>query len=174
VVVAFAAVQIRPRRDDDLDDLVGIAAAVQADSGYPHRSVTDLAAFVARPGAALAAWVAEDGGEVVGHVALHPTGSKEMSTVVRAAIGDGVPFGVVSRLFVSPAVRRRGTGRVLLETCTADALARDLVPVLDVSIHFGPANALYRACGYEPIGTASVPLRDGIVFEENVYRFVGG
>jgi GNAT superfamily N-acetyltransferase len=172
--MSSSGVSVRHRAEADIDACVAIAAAVQVDSGYPHPSVTDLRSFVA-PGYATAAWVAVDAarsGEVVGHVALHPRGSDQMQAVVRTAVGDA-PFSVISRLFVSPTLRRAGAGRLLLETATRDAIARGLVPVLDVSIHFDPANALYRACGWEQIGTASVPLRGGVIFDENVYRYAG-
>jgi GNAT superfamily N-acetyltransferase len=163
---------VRPRTEDDIDALVAIAAATQTDSGYPHPVVTDLRSFVTSPRSSLAAWVAEDDGVIVGHGALHSKGSTEMTAVVRAAVGEDVPFGVVSRLFVSPSVRRGGAGRLLLARATEEAVARSLVPVLDVSIHFGPANALYAACGYEQIGTAAVPISADVIFEENVYRYV--
>jgi GNAT superfamily N-acetyltransferase len=81
----------------------------------------------------------------------------------------GERFGVVARLFVSPAVRRTGVGRALLQTAAAHAVGLGLRPMLDVAIQFRSAIRLYESCGWRRVGMVNVPLTDGNSIDELVY-----
>jgi GNAT superfamily N-acetyltransferase len=152
-------VEIRRRHDGDLGQLERVADAVREQDGYPPRAP----ALFTGPHV-LAAWVAVDGGDVVGHVALalHEAGAR--ATMALAGEATGWPaerLVVVSRLLVATTARRRGAGRGLLGNAVAEAHARDLWPVLDVATHFEPAVALYEAEGWTRAGEVTFRFRDG-------------
>src|SRR5579862_7190437 len=66
----LSGVDIRPRRPSDIEPLLEMARLVKELDGYPPRGPLDRSTFLAPP-QEVAAWVAEDGAMVVGHVALH-------------------------------------------------------------------------------------------------------
>jgi GNAT superfamily N-acetyltransferase len=109
-------VLVRARVDADLDACARLAQVVHASDGYPADLPGDVRRFVASH-AAYAAWVAEVGGELVGHVALHNRASPEVMALAHQATRttDGA-VAVVARLLVSPTARRRGVGRALITT----------------------------------------------------------
>jgi GNAT superfamily N-acetyltransferase len=161
-------VLVRPRSDEDLDQCVRMAGAVHRQDGYPAFLDTDFRTFLVAPDA-LAAWVAEDAGQVVGHVALHQLTIPAALAIASDALGQPVDrLAVVARLLVAPAARQRGVGGLLLDAATEEARARSRWPILDVCADFGPAVALYEARGWVRAG--SVPLHlDGRDIEELVY-----
>ncbi|HXW82573.1 MAG TPA: GNAT family N-acetyltransferase [Acidimicrobiales bacterium] len=160
---------VRPRNESDLDSCERIARLVHELDGYPALLTDGLRAFVEGSGF-YAAWVAEVDGQVVGQVLLRPRSSSTVMEMVRQATGLADDrFGVIARLFVSPAVRRRGIGRALLTTATTAAVSRGLVPVLDVVTKNTAAMALYESMGWARVGTAVVQFHDGPVLDEVVY-----
>jgi ribosomal protein S18 acetylase RimI-like enzyme len=160
---------IRPRTAADLHRCVRLAAAVQAHDGYPVYLPTDLATFVATPGA-LAAWVAEHDGVVVGQVALNPTSADEvMHQVVLSTGRPAGSFAVVSRLIVSPDTRHEGVGERLLETAAEHAVDLGLQPMLDVTTHSAGAIALYERSGWTRVGEVRVTFPGGHFIDEYVY-----
>lgn len=158
-------VTVRGRSDDDLDVLVELAEAVRERDGYPGPG-TELRPFLASTDA-LATWVAEIDGVVVGHVALHPKSLPVVMT--RAATVAEPPFGVVARLLSSPSARRRGVGRALLDTAATEARRRGLHPILDVVTAYAPAIALYDAAGWTNAGEVAMRFGDGTVLHSFVY-----
>ena len=62
--------EIRRRTNDDLVRAVDLAELVHELDGYPRYLPGDLRSFLASEDA-LASWVAVEGSELVGHVALH-------------------------------------------------------------------------------------------------------
>ncbi len=99
----------------------------------------------------LAAWVAVDGPEVLGHVVLARPGEALASVV-------GLParrLVSVARLFVSAAARRRGTAAKLLERAVDEAAAHGLRPVLEVEAGATAAIKLYERAGWRCIGTSA-------------------
>ena len=163
-------VVVRRRADADIAHCVAIAELVHARDGYPIYVPTDLEQFIVSPDA-LAAWVAVDGRSIVGHVALHPTSMPQVMACARDFLGAGagVEIGVVARLFVAPSCRRRGVAQRLLATSAAEARARGLEPVLDVSTTLVNAIALYERAGWVRAGTVRLHLADGVELDEFVY-----
>ena len=162
---------VRAREDRDLEACERLARVVHAADGYPmFVRNDDFRSFVASPHA-LAAWVAEEHAEIVGHVALH---SSTIPDVMRLAAAHlSVPesdLGVVARLSVAPAARRRGLARRLLDTATAGARERGLVPILDVVTRYDAAIALYERAGWERLGTVGFRFPNGTEIQEFVYR----
>lgn len=160
---------LRARTDRDLDACVRLVRVVHDLDGFPPRLADDLSRFVASPGA-LGAWVAEEDGALAGHVALLARGSEEVMALACAVTGrEPNQLGLVARLFVSPEHRRRGVAASLLERASADALARGLLPVLDVAAHFAGAIRLYERCGWICAGRVTVDFADAEPLDELVY-----
>jgi GNAT superfamily N-acetyltransferase len=162
-------VAVRERTQADLDNCVALARVVHEIDRYPMFLPDDLRRFIEAPDA-LAAWVAEEDGEIAGHVALR---SRSSPTVVAMASGAlKLPpdrLGVVARLLVSPLHRRRGIGRSLLEVASRDAHARGLWPILDVVTHQDKAISLYDKCGWVRAGQVTSRYGDDVVLDEFVY-----
>jgi GNAT superfamily N-acetyltransferase len=151
-----------------------MARAVHELDGYPVYLPTDLRTFLVAPDA-YGAWVAEESGEVVGHVALHRATTAAALALAAAALERPVGgLGVVARLLVDPVARRRGAGRTLLERAAAEAAARDLWPVLDVVTGLDGAVGLYETCGWTPVGQVTVRLGGHLSSDELVFVGPGG
>lgn len=159
---------IRDRRPSDGPPLEAIAIETHRLDGYPKYLPGDLRSFIVDP-EALGAWVAVDGADVIGHVALHHRTVPEVMDVI-AGTGleeDGV--AVVARLLVTPAARRRGIGRTLLEKATAEAYDRGRRAALDVVEEHTAAIRLYEHCGWTRIGRVDWELPGGLPLREFVY-----
>jgi GNAT superfamily N-acetyltransferase len=72
-------------------------------------------------------------------------------------------------LLVSPAARRGGVGRTLLDTAAAHAVDQGLRPMLDVATRFHGAIRLYESCGWVRAGMVSVRLGADFTLDEYVY-----
>lgn len=163
-------VLIRPRINGDLPECEVLARWVHDQDGYPpHLPGGDFARFLSA-GRALGAWVAVDGGHVVGHVALHPTSSEEVMAFASSSLDcPRAALGVVARLLVEPTRRREGIG-LRLATRAADAARnRRLRPILDVATQFKSAIHLYEALGWRRLGQVAARFPGGQVVEEFVY-----
>jgi GNAT superfamily N-acetyltransferase len=162
-------VLIRRRLEADIDQCVLLAEEVHAKDGYPMYRPDDMRAFIGTPDA-LAAWVAEDDGEIVGHVALHPRSSPAVIEMASEAVGlRPEDLGVIARLVVSTRYRRRGIGRSLLEVAASEAHARGLWPVLDAVSAHESAIHLYDDCGWVRAGKVTVSWGEHPAVEELVY-----
>ena len=132
--------QIRTRADDDAAALVAILAETHERDGYPVRRVNVRREWLWQDDF-VGAWVADDDGDVVGHVAL-----------ADGFAGPGVPEGAfgISRLFVAPRANGRGVGAALLDVARAAAGGRPLgLEVTDTST---AARALYERLGWRRVG----------------------
>lgn len=158
------------RTESDLDVCEQLCLDVHQRDGYPRRLPDDLRRFMAWPNA-ICAWVAELDGEVVGHVALHASGSPEIMDLTARMTGQPVErFGVVARLLVSPHARRNGLGRSLLLRASGHAVSLGLVPLLEVTTDLQPAIDLYEDSGWLRVGKTSVHWRStGDVVDEYAY-----
>lgn len=154
-----STVDIRERREVDLDELVAIAAAVQRVDSYPRFVASgDLARFLTRPKSSMA-WVAVQDHRVLGHVALHDTTTPPVMQLV-ADCGPQPPAIYVARLLVDPSARRAGVGRDLLEHARRAAIEVARSPFVDVveTPSAVAAISLYRRCGWSEIGRVRVDL----------------
>lgn len=161
-------VSVRRRVTADLDACECLAFDVWRIDGYPVYGADDLREFIAVPDA-LDAWVAEVANEVIGHVALRPSASPGVLTVASEVAGrNGDRMSAISRLVVSPTVRRRGIGALLLATAVKGALDLDRWPILDV-VASSPAVAFYDRLGWRRAGVAQVPIPNGTTIDEVVF-----
>lgn len=151
---------VRGRVDGDAAAVIELMRTTHQVDGYPRYLPEDLSAF-AFDTRELAAWVAEEDGSVVGHVALHFGAGDPAAAVAGPAVGLAPErTAVVARLMVHPGSRRRGLARRLLAAAVEHAQAHQLRPVLDVLESAGPARALYEQVGWRHVGALSLPVRD--------------
>ena len=160
---------VRPRREADLHACEQLVRVVYELDGYPGHWPSDLRAFIAEPGA-IASWVAVVADEIVGHVTLHPDSSEAAMSLAMSTTGlPSGSLGFVSRLCVTPAVRRAGIGRALLETAAEHARARGLRPILDVVTRFQATIELYETSGWTRAGKVVAHIPGDVTLEEFVY-----
>ncbi|GEQ14626.1 hypothetical protein KLO01_26730 [Knoellia locipacati] len=150
---------IRERQPDDLPVLVTLLGEQQPATSYPQRWPLPYPAeeFIVRPGE-LAAWVALDDGEVVGHVSVTALTDGRMAADWVEATGlpsDGV--AEVSVLFVAGGRHGAGIGGMLLDTAMAEIRGRGLTPMLDVVGEDTSAGLFYRRRGWRTVGRARPP-----------------
>ena len=150
----MSEVVVRARSDGDLAVLAEVLAAQQPHSGYPQNWPLPfpVESFIARADED-AAWVAELGGRVVGHVAVSRVGPGLEADLWTA--GAGRPreqLAAVAVLFVDHTVVGRGVGKALLGTAVAAIRESGRTPVLDVVQETASAVALYRRTGWQVVG----------------------
>lgn len=152
--------RIRPRSESDVGACVALLHELHESDGYPPHWPDDPRRFVAHP-KQLAAWVVEEDGAPVAHVALHSAAHDQVAQPASDACGTPVEeLGVVARLMVAPRVRRQGYGRILLATATREAHARGLRPVLDTAVG-STSVPLYDAIGWSRAGPFTITFRSG-------------
>jgi GNAT superfamily N-acetyltransferase len=160
---------IRARTDEDLKQCAELAQRVRNLDGYPPYLLGGVNEFI-QSSDAISVWVAEIVGEIVGHASLHSSSSDVVMELAHAVTQRPLErFGVVSRLFVSPLVRRAGIGQRLLRTAETHAVGQGLWPMLDVATQFQAAIKLYELRGWTRAGRVTVPLPDGSSLDEFVY-----
>lgn len=136
-----------------------LARLTHAADDYPKWWPEEPEAFIASPNE-LTAWVAEDDGRVVGHVALHTPADDPTFDLVRRDTGrSAAGVAVIARLFLSPDVRGRGIGWALLTEAEQAAHALQRLPILDVGKALTAAVALYERAGWRRVGEFTFSLR---------------
>jgi GNAT superfamily N-acetyltransferase len=146
----LTSMAIRTRKPGDMAGCVTLLRAVHEVSGYPSRWPDDPARWLT-PARLVAAWVADAGGLINGHVALVRGVQAQCLLQVTGRVPD--QLGGITRLFVGPAARRQGTARALLEVAAAQAREHGWQPVLDVVADGHAAIALYERAGWKLAGT---------------------
>lgn len=149
------SVVVRPRREADVDGLVAVLTEqreAEPSSEYPLRwplpfPVRD---FVVRA-TEEHAWVAERGGQLLGHVAVTALG--DLGPVFGEAL-DTDPDGLraVSGLFTALSARGTGLGARLLDVAVHRVRDDGHRPVLDVVPTHTAAVGLYRSRGWREVG----------------------
>jgi len=145
--------RIRLRQDSDIDACVRLLERIHRCDAYPAHWPTDAARWLS-PKGMLAAWVAEQDGQIVGHIGLRSGSVENHATVWSAAVG--VPrekLAAITRLFVSHDNRGLGLGEALLHNACDDASARGLRPALTVVQTHRAAIRLYERRRWTCIST---------------------
>ncbi len=156
----------RARKPGDLDRCVALLRAVHDADRYPVRWPEDPARWI-EGRRTIAAWVAEDRDEFVGHLALTAPDPESDWPQWREALGTPSDrLAVVRRFFVAPGRRERGVGGVLLDCAHAAAAAWGLRLVLDVADHNRAAIRFYEQRGWRRVGTAQRPPLRLVLFVE--------
>jgi GNAT superfamily N-acetyltransferase len=131
---------IRTRELADLDSCVAALASVHESGGYPTNWPADPARWLT-PSGTILGWVAACEGSIVGHAVLR---LPSFSTVSQSAVE-------LSRLFVTPAARRKGIAAALMQATMRWAAAKDLDLELEVTDRLQAARALYERSGFRLI-----------------------
>lgn len=146
------SVTVRPFTDDDLSGAAAALVEVHDTDGYPVEGVDDPEAWI-KSEDTLAAWVAESGGRIVGHVAvMKPQGEAAAELWVKQSGANLDHVGVLARLFVVQSARKQAAGRRLMEAAVSHAHAQGLRLVLDVMVKDASAIRLYERLGWRKIG----------------------
>jgi GNAT superfamily N-acetyltransferase len=124
---------IRPRRPKDLPACARLLRVVATEHQYPARWPDAPRSWLAGPDV-LAAYVAEEHGEILGHVAIATVPRNGISRVRWQEITgrDVTQLRRISRLFVRRRVRGQGIASDLLDVAVDEIRALGLMPVLDV------------------------------------------
>ena len=131
----------------DLAGCVSSLVEVHRLDGYPACWPEEPVGWL-QPAGLVAAWVAEDQGEVLGHACLVDASDDPMFTGSSSAPGQLLS---VSRLFVDPRGRGQGLGASLLGAATALASSHERPLVLDVVDDAAAAIALYERLGWRMV-----------------------
>ncbi|MFC7360893.1 GNAT family N-acetyltransferase [Nocardioides astragali] len=151
---------IRPKADSDGPGCLALLLEVHRTDGYPRYLPDDAPRFITPPYES-AAWVAEEDGEIVGHVGVHEAAGDPILDAAQRATGLGAEqLAVIARLLVAPLTRRTGLGQALLETATSHARMRGRRAVLDVVQDAAAPIALYEANGWTRLEPLSLEVTD--------------
>jgi len=153
--------RIRLRAVGDLNECVRLLETAHRADGYPTYWPDDPARWLS-PRAMLGAWVADNDGRIVGHIALR-AGTADASAAVWSE-ATGLPpeqFASITRLFVSRDSRGAGVGGALLDAACAEAAARGLHPGLDVVETDHDAIRLYEQRGWRRVRSEPWAAHDG-------------
>ncbi|KAI1370719.1 acyl-CoA N-acyltransferase [Hypoxylon crocopeplum] len=142
---------IRLRTDQDITACLQILNIVHETNGYPVGGVGDPALYFTKDDAA---WVAEVGGIVAGHIAL----AKAHASNVAVALWwqqhpEDINVAVLGRLFVHPRNRKGGTATRLIDTAVEEARARGQRLLMFALVKDQDAIRLYRMLGWRYFGS---------------------
>lgn len=148
----MTSIVVRPITDADVPAAAAALVEVHATDGYPVEGVEQPEAWIRRPGV-LSAWVAEDEGKIVGHVAvMRPEGEGAVSLWRNKSGEDEERIGVLARLFVVREARKHSAGERLMRAAMDYAELNSLRLVLDVMTKDTSAIRLYERLGWRHIG----------------------
>jgi GNAT superfamily N-acetyltransferase len=149
---------IRPRHEEDLERCAALLRRVHEVDRYPVVWPADPVDWLARRDP-LAAWVAEEDDQLIGHLSLHAVDDSRARPQWREALGAGVEaLAIVSRFFVSPEVRGQGVGSALISRAEQRAALERLQLALDVAEHNREAIGFYERRGWRRVGNAELEL----------------
>jgi ribosomal protein S18 acetylase RimI-like enzyme len=134
----------RPVQPDDASLLLAMAREFHREDGHPlDRAGEEAVARIAAGEPLAPTWIARQGGDVVGYVAI----------TLGFSIEYGGRDGFIDDFYVMPHARGRGLGKKMLSFALAKA--RELgIPTLHLEVEPGndPALDLYRAAGFQETG----------------------
>lgn len=165
-----AASLVRPRRPRDVGACARLLGVVYCADHYPDRLPGSTYAWLVR--GVLDAWVAEQHGLVLGHVATTRVGTDPLSAGRWREITGLSPDHLlgVSRFFVRRSERGRGIGAALLATAAQDVRNRGAVPVLETVSESRAAIPALRDAGWQLL---AVDDRDRGDDRWRVHRYAG-
>ena len=141
-------VKIREAKPEDHNGITALFQATYAQDGYPiARSVSEVESIIWYT-TMTKQWVAVDGEQVVGHIAIRSAVGYPSSDVFSAIMAVPVEdITVVYRLAVHPSRRRQGIAKRIFET-VLESEGRCAFDAIDMS---KADEAFYRSMGLFPI-----------------------
>lgn len=134
--------RFRPATESDVDAVIGMMRGYYAEDGYPfvEPDARRAVATLIRDERVGRLWVADDGGRVVGYLAV--------------TLGFSLEYhgldAFLDEVFLAAGSRGRGLGREALETAEQYCRERGVKALhLEVERHRDGALALYRRVGFE-------------------------
>lgn len=163
---------VRERRDTDLPDLAAALVRVHARDGYPVEGVADPVAWLKHPHA-LQSWTAVVKGSPIGQVTLTEADPHDDAARAWLEKTDGSPgeLAILVRLFVEPAHRSSGAGRLLMTAALDHAYHVGRAVALDVMSKDAAAIRLYERLGAHRIGEIVHHHSDGLTEPAIVFAF---
>ena len=131
---------VRLRTDADLPGCVTAVEAVHRSDGYPSKLPQDIIAWLTPP-EFVCAWVAVPDSIVAGHVSL-------------GRVDEEPDFLEIQRLFVVPAARGAGIGKMLLDAAVTYARLQGFRPMIEVTADRVAAIRLYESSGWRRVRSA--------------------
>ncbi|KAI0802721.1 acyl-CoA N-acyltransferase [Xylaria sp. FL0064] len=141
---------IRLRRDEDLAACVEIMRAVYLDSGYPVGGVENALKTLRTDDQA---WVAEDNGVIIGHVAMNEAPKTYVNVALWLERYPQADVAILGRLFVHPERRGRGAATKLIRTVEEEARSKGKRLLILALVKDQDAIRLYRHLGWEYYAT---------------------
>ncbi|KAH9825828.1 acyltransferase like protein [Teratosphaeria destructans] len=151
---------IRQRTERDLEGCVEVLKRVHATSGYPVNGTDHAAAFLDYA-SLRQSWVAEENGQVVGHVSVATPAGDDISAVLWHELYPGEPAATLERLFVHPDVQGKGIARQLMLAATSWGQQSDTRLLLFALVKDQGAIGMYRKLGWVEYGTREFHWGDG-------------
>lgn len=163
---------IRERRDDDLPALAAALVRVHAQDGYPVEGVADPISWLRHP-RAIRNWSALVADMPVGQVTLTAASADDDAARVWVAETGGslCNLAIVIRLFIDPAHRSAGAGRLLMEAALSYARSAYRSVALDVMAKDHAAIRLYGRLGARRLGPIEHQHGDGLIEPAIVFTF---
>lgn len=155
-------IEVRPRRDHDLQALGQVLVRVHQEDGYPVEGVADPIGWLTLP-RLLVAWAAVYRGHPVGHAALTlATLEDDAARIWHEHTGERIDrLAIPIRLFVDPVYRSHGVGGMLTRTVQEYGRKQGLALAFDVMLKDRAAIRLYEAAGCVKIGNLTHRHGDG-------------
>jgi GNAT superfamily N-acetyltransferase len=149
-------VTIRPRREEDIPALADVLVRVHELDGYPVEGVADPEGWLRHPNE-LESWVAIQNDQLIGQVTLTRAAQSDDAAIAwQAQTGDDTyRLAIPIRLFVDPASRGSGAGRLLMEAALSYAATKELAVAFDVMLKDEAAIRLYEKLGAVRISSLS-------------------
>lgn len=144
-------VTIRPRTESDLDGCTEALRAVYLKDGYPVQGTDDAKTFLTL-NATKQAWVAEQDGQILGHVAVSVATEEDLSVRLWLAQHPDAPVAVLERLFVHPEKRGDGVASKLITAATDWAREQQVRLVLFALAKDQGAMRLYKRLDWSEFG----------------------
>ncbi|KAH8161220.1 hypothetical protein CIB48_g7029 [Xylaria polymorpha] len=135
----------RPRQDQDLPACVEIIKVV-----YPVGGVGQALEELQTDDQA---WVAEDDGAIIGHVAMNKASASYVNVALWLEKHPEANIAVLARLFVHPEARRRGAATMLVHAVEEAARREGRRLLILALVKDQDAIRLYRRLGWEHYGT---------------------
>lgn len=167
-------VEVRVRKDEDLESLGAILVRVYAADGYPVEGVKDPTAWL-RPSRELNSWTATIDNKPIGQVTAMSASPEDDAAVMwqKRVTSDLSGLIILARLFVDPGYRKVGAGKFLIAAALRFANSRDCSIAFDVMEKDHAAIRLYESLGAQKLGSVTHVYGDGHAEPAIAYAYRG-